>query len=61
MMHNNTLWTARDVADYLKVSTNTLQNWRCAGQGPMFLKLGKAVRYRYADVIAWATGSVVAA
>lgn len=60
-MHDNTLWTAREVADYLKVSTNTLQNWRCLGQGPGFLKLGKVVRYRAAAVIAWAMGSEVAA
>lgn len=61
MTHDNALWTAREAADYLKVSTNTLQNWRCLGQGPAFLKLGKVVRYRVASVVAWATGQEVAA
>lgn len=60
-MHDNTLWTAREAAAYLKVSVHTLQNWRVLGQGPGFLKLGKAVRYRAAVVVAWAIGGPVAA
>jgi hypothetical protein len=28
----------------------TLEAWRCRGGGPPFLKLGKAVRYRRADL-----------
>jgi len=60
-MNDNELWTAREVADYLKVSPNTLCNWRVLGQGPDYVKLGKAVRYRAAVVVAWAIGEPVAA
>ena len=34
----------------LGVSRSTLQSWRYAGRGPRFLKLGRLVRYRTADV-----------
>lgn len=49
------LLTEREVADRLRVSEKTLQNWRWAGEGgPRAIKLGKrAVRYRRADVEAF--------
>lgn len=31
----------------------TLNNLRVAGNGPPFLKLGRSVRYRVADLDAW--------
>lgn len=34
----------------LGVSRSTLQSWRYAGRGPRFIKLGRLVRYRNADV-----------
>ncbi|MEU0218940.1 helix-turn-helix domain-containing protein [Streptomyces sp. NPDC006265] len=47
----------RQVADELGVSTRTLANWRWAGVGPRYTKLGDGrtspVRYRRADVDAW--------
>jgi predicted DNA-binding transcriptional regulator AlpA len=32
------------------VSRSTLQSWRYAGRGPRFIKLGRLVRYRNADI-----------
>ncbi len=37
----------------LGVSRSTLQSWRYAGRGPRFIKLGRLVRYRNADVDAF--------
>ncbi len=37
----------------LGVSRSTLQSWRYAGRGPRFIKLGRLVRYRNADVDAY--------
>jgi len=42
----NTLLNERDAAEFLGLSARTLQNWRWLGTGPIFLKLGGAVKYR---------------
>jgi predicted DNA-binding transcriptional regulator AlpA len=44
----------RQVADLLCQSVRTIQKWRVSGAGPGFYKLGRSVRYRRAEVIAWA-------
>ena len=41
------------LAAKLGVSRSTLQSWRYAGRGPRFIKLGRMVRYRVADVDAF--------
>lgn len=38
------------LATKLGVSRSTLQSWRYAGKGPRFIKLGRLIRYRNADV-----------
>lgn len=38
------------LATRLGISRSTLQSWRSAGRGPRFIKLGRMVRYRTADV-----------
>jgi excisionase family DNA binding protein len=38
-------------AERLKISTRTLDQWMRAGRVP-FLKIGKTVRFRWADVLA---------
>lgn len=40
----------KDAARYLDLSKPTLEAWRCRGSGPVFVKLGKAVRYRKQDL-----------
>ena len=39
-----------EVATRLGVSRFTVRSWRLKGQGPRFLKMGRAVRYRTEDV-----------
>jgi predicted DNA-binding transcriptional regulator AlpA len=41
------------LAARLGVSRSTLQSWRYAGRGPRFIKLGRMIRYRNADVDAF--------
>jgi excisionase family DNA binding protein len=42
-----------EAAARLGLSHRTLQMWRVRGIGPRFLKVGRAVRYRLADLEAW--------
>ena len=43
------LLTERHVCAYLNISKRSLYNWRIAGLIPYF-KMGKAIRFRAADV-----------
>lgn len=47
------LFDETEAARRLGVSRRTLQHWRWKGGGPPFVKLGAAVRYRPADLVAW--------
>ncbi|MGV3707374.1 MAG: helix-turn-helix transcriptional regulator [Gemmatimonas sp.] len=40
-------------AHYLGLGRRTLENWRCRGDGPPFLKIGRTVRYCPADLSKW--------
>jgi predicted DNA-binding transcriptional regulator AlpA len=42
-----------DVARITALSVASLRRYRLFGQGPKFLKLGAAVRYKPTDVSAW--------
>jgi hypothetical protein len=35
----------QQVAEYLNMSAASLREWRHLGEGPKFLKIGRAVRY----------------
>jgi predicted DNA-binding transcriptional regulator AlpA len=56
-MNQNELLTPDQVAEILKVTVGTLENWRFKGYGPKYLKLGSTrrspVRYRRKDVDGW--------
>jgi len=43
----------KQAAQRLNLSPKTLQKWRLTGGGPVYLKLGTAVRYREVDLDAW--------
>ncbi|WP_456658713.1 helix-turn-helix transcriptional regulator [Bradyrhizobium sp. JR3.5] len=43
----------QDAADLLCLSVRTLQSWRMRLAGPPFVQVGRAVRYRRRDLIAW--------
>jgi excisionase family DNA binding protein len=47
------LWTVQDVAEYLGVPVALLYQWRTQGLGPTARKVGKHLRYKPEDVIAW--------
>lgn len=42
-----------NAAAFLGVRPGTMEIWRCNGEGPAFLKVGRVVRYKRADLIAW--------
>ena len=46
------------LADHWQVSTRTLQRWRAAGQGPAWLRIGKKVVYRRADIRAYEAAQI---
>ncbi len=68
MQNHNTQFTVREqveetkpvlmatpqAANYLGLSVSTLNKWRVYGQGPKFVKLGRAVRYRVEDLVQFA-------
>ncbi len=43
----------REAANYLGLAAATLSKWRCHGDGPPFIKVGRLVRYRRADLDAF--------
>lgn len=47
------LWDQRTLAAYLGKSTAWCERARWAGEGPRYIKLGRHVRYRADDVLAW--------
>ncbi len=49
----DTLLSTEQLSDYLQVPVPTLTTWRSRGAGPRYVKAGKLVRYRVADVEAW--------
>jgi hypothetical protein len=50
---DDTLLTTAAVAIWLGVSTQWLELGRCKGYGPAYVKVGRLVRYRKGDVIAY--------
>ena len=53
------LLTEVQASRILSLSTRTLQAWRIQGKGPRFVRAGRAVRYRPADITSWIEGQVV--
>lgn len=39
-----------EAANYLGLQSSTLEAWRCRGGGPIFVKLGRLVKYRQSDL-----------
>jgi excisionase family DNA binding protein len=44
------LFNTKQAAEYLGLKPVTLEAWRVRGGSPVFLKLGKSVKYRQADL-----------
>jgi predicted DNA-binding transcriptional regulator AlpA len=45
--------TEKEAARFLSMSFRTLQSWRSERKGPPYLKLGRSIRYRMSDLLAW--------
>jgi predicted DNA-binding transcriptional regulator AlpA len=58
-MTTSPLMTAAEVANYTRLSVETLRYFRQRDEGPPFAKLGRRVMYRRLDVDAWIESSVV--
>ena len=48
-----------EAAAYLKSSTSTLAKLRCAGGGPCYVRIGRAIRYRKSELDEFMTASRV--
>jgi len=53
-----TYFRPREAADYLRSSESTLAKKRLNGDGPPFVRIGRAIRYRRSDLDAWMARSV---
>jgi len=53
------LLTQAEAAKLLSLSERTLERLRVSGGGAKFVRLGKSVRYRECDLIAWVEARVV--
>jgi hypothetical protein len=49
----NELLSNQETANELGLKPDTLTTWRSLGRGPDFVKVGRAVFYRRADLNAW--------
>lgn len=49
----------RELAELLELRPQTLAVWRAEKSGPDFVKVGKQVLYRRADVMDWINSNVV--
>lgn len=47
------LLTPEAVAERIGVAEKSLTNWRSTGAGPAYVRAGRLIRYREADVTAW--------
>jgi len=47
------LLTEHDVSRVTGLSVSSVRRWRLLRQGPKYIKIGSAVRYRSQDVAAW--------
>ncbi|MBE7202345.1 MAG: helix-turn-helix domain-containing protein [Parafilimonas terrae] len=47
------LLTEAEAAELLSLSVRTLQAWRYDNSGPRYCRLGRQIRYRRADLLAW--------
>jgi excisionase family DNA binding protein len=49
--------TVPEVCEFLRVSRGTLYNWHWQGKGPPVRKVGRGLRYRWAEVEAFKSQS----
>jgi hypothetical protein len=54
------LLTEVAAAKQLTLSIRTLQAWRCRGEGPPFVRVGRAIRYELTAIRDWLKSNTVA-
>lgn len=54
-MDERPLIREREAADMLNVSVAALRKWRREGKGPRYIKVGRLVRYRVAELDSFVT------
>ena len=54
------LLKTKEVAEILGVAKQTVEYWRWRGGGPVYIKFGRAVRYRMSDIKAFIEAGVKA-
>ncbi len=64
-MNDATHWTAqlldeKDVAEVFRISRQTLRVWRMNGRGPIFIRVGRCIRYRREDLDVWLEKQAIA-
>jgi excisionase family DNA binding protein len=58
-MGSERLLTVPELAERLSVPVATIYRWNYRGEGPRRLQVGKHVRYRLDDVLAWEEQHVI--
>ena len=56
---DNKLLNNSEAAEFLGMSPDTLPRWRWAGIGPAYMKVGRSIKYRRADLEAFLNESRV--
>ena len=60
MTDPESLLTTAEAAEIVRLSQTHLEKMRVYGRGPRFVRLGRAIRYRRADLMGWIEASLVA-
>jgi predicted DNA-binding transcriptional regulator AlpA len=50
IMDLNSTFNEHIAAKFMGLAVQTLRNWRNLGKGPSYIKLGRCIRYRLADL-----------
>jgi len=53
------LMTTHEAADFFGMAPSTLEKWRVQAIGPTYVLIGRSVRYRLRDLLAFAEGRKV--
>ena len=53
MEQEHTLLSTKLLSRRWNIAPRTLERWRAEGQGPQFTRIGRHVRYRHTDILAF--------